>query len=36
VCAVATVVTDKDEGENGAPDSDGGLLLPDGEPDGEA
>jgi DNA gyrase subunit A len=36
VCAVATVVTDKDEGENGAPDSDGGLLLPDGEPDAEA
>jgi DNA gyrase subunit A len=32
VCAVGTVVSEKDEGDD-APGTDGGLLLPDGEPE---
>jgi DNA gyrase subunit A len=36
VCAVGTVVSEKDEGDDAAvavPGAEGGLLLPDGEPD---
>jgi DNA gyrase subunit A len=34
VCAVGTVVSEKDEGDDGAgvPPAEGGLLLPDAEP----
>ena len=33
VCAVATVVVEKDEGDDAAsPAPDGGLLLPDADP----